>query len=62
MSKSINWRRSSRCADNSCLEIALRDDEVLIRNNRRPDRIVVATREEWRALVAGISDAGDFRV
>ncbi|MEU4692776.1 DUF397 domain-containing protein [Actinoplanes sp. NPDC023714] len=61
MSESIIWQPSSRCADNTCLEIALRDDEVLIRNNRQPDLIVAATREEWKVLVAGIVDAGDFR-
>ncbi|MBB2944028.1 PHD/YefM family antitoxin component YafN of YafNO toxin-antitoxin module [Actinoplanes lutulentus] len=61
MSESIIWQRSSHCADNACLEIALRDDEVLIRNNSRPEQVVIATREEWEALVAGV-DAGDFRV
>ncbi|MFI1988692.1 DUF397 domain-containing protein [Actinoplanes sp. NPDC020271] len=56
------WRRSSYCAESACLEVAFRGDEVLIRNTERPSEVIVATRDEWRVLVAGIRDAGDFSV
>ncbi|BCY12467.1 DUF397 domain-containing protein [Actinoplanes sp. L3-i22] len=57
--RDLVWRRSSYCEASACLEIAFDGDDVLIRNTERPDEVIVATRGEWRGLVAGIRDAGD---
>ncbi|WP_250003975.1 DUF397 domain-containing protein [Actinoplanes sp. M2I2] len=34
----LDWRRSSYCADKSCVEIAVSGDEVLLRDSKAPSR------------------------
>jgi hypothetical protein len=34
--ESMIWRRSSRCADNACVEVAQLADRVLVRGGPRP--------------------------
>ncbi|WP_436530116.1 DUF397 domain-containing protein [Actinoplanes sp. HUAS TT8] len=58
--RDLIWQRSSYCDTSTCLEVAFRGDEVLIRTTERPGDVIVATRGEWQILVAGIRDAGDF--
>ena len=57
----LRWYRSSRCADNTCVEVARADDEVLVRNSERPHHVVRFTVSEWAAFIASV-EAGDFRV
>ncbi|WP_433825339.1 DUF397 domain-containing protein [Actinoplanes sp. CA-015351] len=59
MSESIVWQRSTFCDTAACLEIAIQDDEVLVRNSTSPDHVLAVTRATWLAFVAGIKDAGD---
>lgn len=56
-----DWRRSSYCADASCVEVASRPDgTVRVRESRHPDRHPLTfTAEEWRAFVLGVQ-AGEF--
>lgn len=56
----MTWVRSSKCASgNSCAEVKVQPDAVLIRNSFEPTVIVGLTHGEWAALVAGIK-AGEF--
>ena len=59
--RSLIWLSSSACADSACLQVAFSGNEVLIRNNQRPDEIAKVTREEWEVFLAGVGK-GDFRL
>lgn len=64
MTKSANipqWRRSNRCGNSTCIEVAKMDDHYLIRDSKNPDAApLIFTPAEWDAFVAGVRD-GDFR-
>ncbi len=55
------WTRSSFCAESACVEVALVDGDVIVRDSkdvsRPPLRLPL---EAWRAFRTGIAD-GDFR-
>lgn len=52
----LQWQRSSRCEEAACVEVALEDGLVLVRNSRHPDGPVLTfTAEEWRAFCAGVA-------
>ena len=54
------WQRSGHCDTNSCVEVAIADENVFIRNSREPEGSVLTfTRAEWDAFVAGVKD-GEF--
>jgi hypothetical protein len=56
----LDWRRSSLCSASSCLEVAFRGDDVLVRNSQDPEGLVLRfTREEWVVFVAGVK-GGEF--
>jgi hypothetical protein len=48
------WRKASRCQNGECLELTVRDGEVLIRSSRAPHEMISLTPAEWRALVGAI--------
>jgi hypothetical protein len=55
-----HWRRSSRCASSSCVEVAAVNDEVLLRDSKNPEVPPLSfTREEWTAFVGGVK-LGEF--
>lgn len=55
-----DWRRSSYCGTNACVEIHHGPDgRVAIRASGRPDDRLTFTAEEWLAFVAGVQ-AGEF--
>jgi len=52
-----NWQRSAKCESAACVEVALIDGAVLIRNSRHPDGPVLRfDTEEWKAFCLGIAD------
>jgi hypothetical protein len=53
----IEFRKSSRCADGQCVEVATTADRVLVRD--AAGRQVSYDFDEWRAFVAGVKD-GEF--
>ena len=56
------WRKSTRCAGATCVEVAKVGDQYLIRDSKRPEVAALAfTSEEWTAFVAGVN-AGEFRL
>jgi hypothetical protein len=57
---SLGWRRSSRCANSGCVEVARRGDKVVVRDSKIDDSPVLSyTSDEWGAFVAGVK-AGEF--
>jgi Domain of unknown function (DUF397) len=56
------WRRSSRCSTNSCVEVSrLAGDRTAIRDSKAADGgpVLVFTAEEWRSFTLGVK-AGEF--
>lgn len=54
------WRRSSRCGNSACVEVASLGDEVAVRDSKNHGGPVLTySREEWRDFVAGVKD-GEF--
>ena len=54
------FRKSSLCADSSCVEVSLGND-ILVRNSTAPQTAVAFSKEEWRVFVAAIR-LGEFDV
>jgi len=54
------WRRSSRCANGTCLEVAFDSESVYLRDSKDPDGPVLQfSHSAWRDLVGDIK-ASDF--
>jgi hypothetical protein len=54
------WRRSSHCADNTCVEVASLDGHVLVRDSKdRSGPVLEFSGREWAAFVRGVRD-GEF--
>lgn len=51
----LAWRRSTRCDSGTCIEVAVTDDRVMVRDSREPDgpRLVL-THAEWADFVAWV--------
>lgn len=55
------WRKSSRCGSQTCVEVAKVDGRFLVRDSKNPDGTVLSfTEREWAAFVEGV-EAGEFR-
>ena len=52
------WRRSSRCADASCVEVNSVEGVVLVRSTVEPDVELRLTAEQWRSLVDTVKADG----
>jgi hypothetical protein len=54
------WKRSSYCGTNACVEVAQVSDRFLVRDAKNPEVAPLSfTREEWTAFVRGV-EAGEF--
>lgn len=54
------WRRSSKCEQGACVEVAGDGDDIVMRDSKHPDGPVLRfTRDEWTAFVGGVVD-GEF--
>ena len=54
------WRKSTYSTVQNCVEVAIGDTEVSVRNSRFPDGPQLDyTPEEWNAFIAGAKD-GQF--
>lgn len=58
-SLATDWRRSGRCEGGHCVEIALRDGGVAMRNSTAPDLQLRLSADAWRSFVAGLR-TGEF--
>ena len=54
-----DWRRSSRCSNSACLEVASAGQRILVRDSKHPNLTVECTRADWSAFLAGIK-AGEY--
>jgi hypothetical protein len=55
------WRKSSRCGNATCVEVAKVEGQYLIRDSKNPSADALSfTEEEWNAFIAGVT-AGEFR-
>jgi hypothetical protein len=51
----LKWRKSSRCAEGGCIEIAIQGHAILLRSSVDPDGPILAfTPTAWRDLIAGL--------
>jgi Domain of unknown function (DUF397) len=58
----VAWVRSGRCESSNCVEVALMNDEIAVRNSSRPDGpMVTFSKDEWHAFLGGVLD-GEFRL
>lgn len=53
------WRKSSWCDTQACVEVVRLDDQVGVRNSRRPRQHLEFGGQAWSAFIAGVR-AGDF--
>ena len=54
------WRTSSLCDLNGCVEVALLEDRVVVRDAKdRAGPVLVFTAAEWEAFVGGVR-GGEF--
>jgi hypothetical protein len=54
------WRSAGQCEMGQCLEIGTVGEFVMVRNSADPaGTYVTASRDEWRAFVAGVK-SGEF--
>jgi hypothetical protein len=59
-SNHLQWRRSSSCGTNTCVEIAREGDVVLVRDSKSPENPPLRfTQPEWIAFLAGARN-GEF--
>jgi len=58
-----DWRRSTRCIDGKCVEVAEDDDHVLVRDSKQgvAGDVLNFTRQEWADFIAGVK-AGEFDI
>jgi Domain of unknown function (DUF397) len=56
----LEWRKSSYSDDQGydCVEVAVHEGQVLIRDSKRSDGPTLAfTPSEWRAFISGVKDS-----
>jgi hypothetical protein len=54
------WRKSSYSGVDACVEVALLDNKIVVRDSKCPDGSELTfTPGEWRAFVRGVRD-GEF--
>jgi len=56
------WRKSTRSANNGCVEVTFVDDQVGVRDSKdREGPTLVFTAREWEAFIGGARD-GEFEL
>jgi hypothetical protein len=56
------WQKSTRCANNGCVEVAFVDGQVGVRDSKDPDGpALIFTASEWEAFIGGARD-GEFEL
>jgi hypothetical protein len=50
----LQWRRSSRCGSDGCVEVAISDQKAYVRSSHdAAGAYLVFNAEEWRSFLAG---------
>ena len=56
----VDWRTSSVCSVNGCIEVAALGESIAVRDSKNPDSTIqMYSPEEWTAFLDGITN-GDF--
>jgi hypothetical protein len=55
----LSWNRSSRCESGTCVEVAVTDDEVHVRQADGHGQPLTFSRQTWRAFTVA-ARAGSF--
>ncbi|UQU64594.1 DUF397 domain-containing protein [Couchioplanes caeruleus] len=56
----LEWRRSSRCANGSCVEVAESEGQYFVRDSKAPDLPSLRfTAAEWAAFIDAVKQ-GEF--
>lgn len=56
----MNWQRSTRCNNATCVEVAHDETVVLVRDSKNPNgKRLSFSHEEWQAFLDG-AKAGEF--
>lgn len=56
----VTWKKSSLSAREDCVEVALVDSQVALRDSKSPDGpVLLFSHSEWRAFVGGVRN-GEF--
>jgi hypothetical protein len=50
----LDWRRSTYCGNEACVEVAISDSTAFVRNSRVADAYLVFDGEEWTRFLAGV--------
>jgi hypothetical protein len=51
----LTWLKSSRCDTNACVEVAVTDDRVFVRDSKDPDGPrLTFTRPEWAEFLGWV--------
>lgn len=54
------WQRSSACESGACVEVAITDNAVMVRNSANPDDMLATkSHSEWQEFLAAVKD-GNF--
>jgi hypothetical protein len=56
----LEWRKSSRCGNATCVEVAKGDKEVFVRDSKNPAVILSFSPDEWDAFLDA-AGKGEFR-
>lgn len=54
------WRKSSRCGNATCVEVAKVGEQYLVRDSKTPGPTLTLDPHQWKAFAEGIAD-GEFR-
>ena len=52
----LRWRRGRPCDSGACVEVAVVDEEVLLRSTASPDALLALSRSEWGEFLAGAKE------
>jgi hypothetical protein len=53
---SLSWHRGRPCDHGTCVEVAVADEEVLVRSSLSPGLLISLTRDEWREFLASAKE------
>lgn len=55
----FNFKKSSFCGgitNENCVDVAISDSTVLVRNSKKHDNVIEFTHEEWRSFILGVKN------
>jgi hypothetical protein len=60
LASGVHWRKASYCGDAGCVEVAVIDGLVAVRDSKEnASPVLTFTSAEWRSFVAGVKH-GEF--